>query len=92
MRLYRFQLKKKISISEHINNYTKLLAYLTNVNEVMKDEEKTLILLSSLLDNDYETFDITLINGKQSLSYNEVSITLVNHELRQKDKESSNNF
>jgi len=50
-----------------------------------------LIFLSSLPDEDYKTFVLTLINGKQSLGSNEVSSTLVNHELRRKDKELSNN-
>jgi len=72
-----------------MNNYTKLLAELVNVDKVIKDEDKVLILLSFLPDDDYETFIFTLINGKQSLSYNEVSATLMNHELRLKDKESS---
>jgi len=53
MRLYRFQLKNEISIGEHMNNYTKLLADLANVNEVIKDEDKALILLSSLPDEEY---------------------------------------
>ena len=43
------------------------------------------------LDDDYDTFVLTLINGKQSRSYNEVSTALVNHELKWKNKESSNN-
>ena len=46
-RLYRFQLKDGISVSDHINNYTKLLADLTNLDVVLKDEDKVLILLSS---------------------------------------------
>ena len=71
-----------------MNNYTKLPADLANVDVVIED--KVLILLSSLSDEDYETFVLTLINGKQSLSYNEVSSALINHELRRKDKESSN--
>jgi len=83
-RFYRFQLKKEIS-----NNYTKLLAYLTNVNEVIKDEDKALILLSSFPNEEYETFVLTLVNGKASLSYNDVSTALVNHEVRRKDKKSS---
>ena len=37
-RLYRFQLKKDISISEHMNNYTKLLAGLLNVDVVIEEE------------------------------------------------------
>ena len=88
---YRFQLKKGISIDEHINNYMKLLADLTNVDVVIEVKDKALILLSSLPDEDYETFILTLINGKQFISDNEVSPALVNHELRKKDKESSNN-
>ena len=42
-RLYPFQLKKRISIGDHMNNYTKLLADLTNVDGVIKDEDKVLI-------------------------------------------------
>ena len=58
-RLYRFQLKNRIFISEHINNYTKLLTDLANMNKVIKDENKALILLSSLPDKEYETFVLT---------------------------------
>ena len=88
MRLYRFQLKKKISIGDHINNYTKLLTDLANVDEVIKDEDKALNFLSSLPGEEYETFVLTLINSKSSLNNNDVSATLVNHEVRRKDKES----
>ena len=73
-----------------MNNYTNLLADLANVDVVIDENDKALILLSSLPDEDYETFILTLINGKQSIGYNEVSSALVNHELRRKDKEFSN--
>jgi len=66
---------------EHMNNYTKLLANLANIDMVIEKEDKALILLSYLPDEDYRTFILTLIKSKQSLSYNEVSSTLVNHEL-----------
>jgi len=74
-----------------MNNNMKLLADLANMNMVIEDEDKKLILLSSLPDEDYETFVLTLINNKQSLRYNEVFSALVNHKLRRKDKEFSNN-
>ena len=48
-RLYRF-LKKELSIAEHMNNYTKLLTDLINVNVDIKEEDKALILLNSLPD------------------------------------------
>jgi len=52
-RLYRFQLKKKISIGEHMNNYTNFLVDLAYVDEMIKNEDKTLILLSSLPGDEY---------------------------------------
>jgi len=58
------------------------------VDVVIEDEDKALILLCSLHDEGYETFVLTLINGRTSLSYIEVTTTLVNLELRRKDKES----
>ena len=64
MRLYHFQLKKSISIGEHMNNYTKLLTDLTNVDVVIEDEDKALIFLSSLPDEDFKIFVLTLINNK----------------------------
>ena len=88
-RLYHFQLKE-ISIGEYINSYTNFLADVVNREEVINDEDKTLILLSSRPNEEYETFIFALINDKQSLSYNKVSAALVNHEIRRKDEESSN--
>ena len=46
-RIYCSSWKKEISIGNHMNNYMKLLADLTNVDEVIKDEKNALILLSS---------------------------------------------
>ena len=85
-RLYHFQLKKGLSIDDHMNNYTKIHADLVNVNIVIKKEDKALIRLNSLPDEEYETFVLTLINGKQSLNYSDVSVALVNYEVKRKDK------
>ena len=49
-----------------------------------------MILLSSLPDENYETFILILINYKQSTGYNEVSYPFVNHKLRRKKKETFN--
>ena len=49
-KLYRFQFKGEIFISDHINNYTKLRVDLTTLDVVIEDEDKVLILLSSLPD------------------------------------------
>ena len=57
----------------------------------IEKEDKALILLNSFPDKEYETFVITLINGRQSLNYNDVSAALVNYEVRRKDIQSSSN-
>ena len=85
-RLYHFKLKRELSIDDHMNNYTKLLADLINMNVAIEEENKALILLNSLPDEEYETFVLTLINGKQSRKYNDVSAALANYEVRRKDK------
>ena len=59
-----------------MNTYTKLLADLVNVDVVIKEKDKALILLSSLPNEGYETFVLTLMNERTSLSYSEVTTTL----------------
>jgi len=63
-RLYCFQMKRWLSIDEHINNYTKLLTDLVNVDVKIKEEDKAVILLNPLPDEEYETFTLTLINDR----------------------------
>ena len=46
MRLYRFQMKRGLSIDEHMNNYTKLLTDLVIV-DVKIDEEDKVVIFSS---------------------------------------------
>ena len=72
-----------------MNNYTKLLTYLVKVDVRIKEEDKTLILLNYLPEEEYETFTLSLINDRQTLNYNEVSVSLVNYEVRRQDKLSS---
>ena len=79
-------MKREISIDEHMNNYTKLLTDLVNVDVKIEEEDKTLILLDSLPKEEYETFILTLISGKKTLNYSNVSSALVNYEVRRKDK------
>jgi len=47
-----------------MNNYTKLLIDLLNVDVAIEEEDKVLILLNSLPNEEYETFILTLINVK----------------------------
>jgi len=88
-RLYRFQMKKGLSIDEHMNSYTKLLTDLINVDVKIDEEDKTAILLNSHPEEEYETFTLTLINGRQTLYYSEMSAALVNYEVKRQDGLSS---
>ena len=45
--------------------------------------------MNSLPEKEYETFTLTLINGRQTLNYSEVSAALVNYEVRKQDRRSS---
>ena len=62
-----------------MNNYTKLLTDLVNVDAKIDEKDKAVILLNSLPDEEYEIFTLTLINGRQTLNYSEVLATLVNY-------------
>ena len=55
----------------------------------IEKEDKAVILLNSLPDEEYEIFVLTLINGKRILNYSDVSAALVNYEVRKKNKQSS---
>jgi len=82
-------MKRGLFIDEHISNYTKLLTDLVSVNVKIEEEDKVVVLLNSLPDEEYETFTLTLINGRQTLNYSAVSDALVNYEVRRQDKLSS---
>jgi len=60
--------KKGCSIDEHMNSYTKLLTDLVNVDVKIDEEDKVVILLNSLPEEEYETFTLTLINVDNHLT------------------------
>ena len=74
-----------MSISSHINKLNKLIVDLLNLNETFKDERKAMLLIGSLLD-ELDNLCITLIHGKDKLSFEEVCSTLLNFEIRKKDQ------
>ena len=55
-RLYHCQMKRGLSTDEHMNNYSKLFTDLVNVDIKIDEEDKSVILLNSLPDEEYETF------------------------------------
>jgi len=65
-----------------MNIYTKLFTDLVNVDVKIDEKDKAVILLNSLSKEEYEIFTLTLINGRKSHNYNEVSAALMNYEVR----------
>jgi len=65
-----------------MNSYTKLVIDLVNVDVKIDEEDKAVILLNSLPEEEYEIFTLTLSNGRQSLNYNEMSAALINYKVR----------
>ena len=49
-------MKRRLSIDEQMNSYTKLLIDLVNVDVKIDEEDKAVILLNSFPDDEYETF------------------------------------
>jgi len=66
-KLYSFQMQRGCSINQYLNRYTKFLTDLVNVDVEIDEEDKVVILLNSLPVDEYETFTLTLINGRESL-------------------------
>jgi len=59
------------------------------VDVEIDEEDNAIILLNSLPQEEYETFTLTLINGRKFLNYSEMSATLVSNEVRGHDRLSS---
>lgn len=78
-------MRHEITIDENLNDFTKLLTDLLNLDEHVGDEDKALLLLNLLLD-EYENFTMTLIY-EEVLNYGKVTVALLNHEFRHRDKE-----
>lgn len=85
-KLFRFQFREGMSMSEHFNSFNQILVDLQNLDVEIQDEDKALLLLNSLPDT-YEHLITTLLYGKENISFNDVSNVLINNEYCRKDKE-----
>ena len=80
-RLFRLELKSNVNLSSHIYKFNKLIDDLLNLDETFKDERKAMLLIGSLPD-ELDHLCITLIHGKDKLSFEEVCSTLLNYEIK----------
>jgi hypothetical protein len=86
-KFFGFRYVEGISMPEHLNNLNKILADLQNLDVNIDDEDKAVVLINSLPDT-YEHLATTLMYGKDSLKFDDVSNALTNDEYRRKDKQA----
>lgn len=74
-------------MSEHLNDYNQILADLLNLDVLILDEDKALLLLNSL-QQEYDHLSTTLLYGKDSIKFDDVSNALANNEYRKRDMQA----
>ena len=74
-----------MSISSHIDEFNKFITDLLNLDETFKDKRKAMLLIGSLPD-ELDHLRITLINGKENLSFEEDCSALLNYEIWKEDQ------
>ena len=82
-RLYGFQQGPGVSISDHIDEYHKIILDLENIGFKVEDEDQALLLIKSL-NHSYDSFKDTLLYGRESISLEEVQSALMSKELNKK--------
>ncbi|KAH9670747.1 hypothetical protein KPL70_017094 [Citrus sinensis] len=82
-RLYTLQMEEGSSLATHIDNFNKIILDLEDINVSLEDEDKAIILLSSLPPS-YEHFVDTLLYGRQSISMADVKDSLSSKEVTKK--------
>ncbi|KAE8696421.1 GDSL esterase/lipase APG [Hibiscus syriacus] len=87
-RLFRFDYQPGTSMNEHITVFNELVEDLLGMDETFKDEDLTLMLLSSLPD-EFEHLETTLLHGKDNVTLKDITATLYSYELRKKTKKES---
>ncbi|GJT44281.1 retrotransposon protein, putative, ty1-copia subclass [Tanacetum coccineum] len=72
-------------ISEHIDEFNKIVLDLANIEVKFKDEDLALLLLTSLPAS-YEHFVATLLYGREALTLEDVMATLNSKEIKERSK------
>ncbi|GJT91124.1 retrovirus-related pol polyprotein from transposon TNT 1-94 [Tanacetum coccineum] len=84
-KLYTFYMPAGRKISEHIEEFNKIVLNLANIEVKLEDEDLTLLLLTSLPAS-YEHFVDTLLYGREALTLEDVMATLNSKEIKERSK------
>ena len=80
-------MKEDTPIHHHLNLFNKIICDLLRIEGKIEDEDKVLILLSSLSPS-YEHLVTTLLYGKYSIGMEEVTYALLLNEMQKKTVEA----
>ena len=72
-------------MNDHITRFDSLVTNLLNLDEKVSDVDKALILLASLPD-EYEHLIVSMLTGKETITFKEVTTALYSNEIKKKDK------
>nr|GFC25430.1 retrovirus-related Pol polyprotein from transposon TNT 1-94 [Tanacetum cinerariifolium] len=84
-KLYTFYMPAGRKISEHIDEFNKIVPDLENIKVKFEDEDLALLLLTSLPAS-YEHFVDTLLYGREALTLEDVMATLNSKEIKERSK------
>ena len=84
-KLYTFYMPAGRTISEHIDEFNKIVLELANIEVKFEDEDLALLLLTSLPAS-YEHFVDTLLYGREALTLEDVMATLNSKEIKKRSK------
>ncbi|GJU94344.1 retrovirus-related pol polyprotein from transposon TNT 1-94 [Tanacetum coccineum] len=84
-KLYTFYMTAGRKISEHIDEFNKIVLDLANIEVKFEDEDLALLLLTSLSAS-YEHFVDTLLYVREALTFKDVMATLNSKEIKERSK------
>lgn len=76
--LYRLKLDEGYDVLEHMNTFNKMIIDLLKLDVKLDDEDKSLLFLSSLPDS-YDHFVTTLLCGKETIKFEEVTQAIISN-------------
>ena len=87
-KLYELKMAKGADLAQHVHTFNKIISDLLQINIKFDDENKAMILLSSLPAS-YEHLVTTLLWGKETLEFEEISGALLDHYQRKQNSGES---
>ena len=87
-KLYELKMAKGADLAQHVHTFNKIINDLLQINIKFDDENKAMILLSSLPAS-YEHLVTTLLWGKETLEFEEISGALLDHYQRKQNSGES---